>query len=315
MSDALPALPLEAWEPTKNTLHLYAQIVGKIKLACVPHRNHWWNVTFQVDERGLTTRRIRHDGVDFSIEFDLIDHRLIVRTDHDRIDAIPLRDGLSVAEFYTRLFAVLGELGINITIRAVPFGIPMTTPFAQDTEHASYDPSWAERYATVLRWSDEVLGEFNSWFCGKSSPVQVFWHSFDLAVGRYSGRRAPEMPGADPVTREAYTHEVISSGWWPGDRSDPEPAFYSYTHPEPAGLAREPLRPAGARWVPTGATHQARLSWDEVRTAARPRDTLLEFLQSAYAAGAVAANWPYEDFYSTACPARGRIAGRPAAVR
>lgn len=313
MSDALPALPLAAWEPTKDTLHLYAQIVGKIRLASMPPRNHWWNVTLRVGERGLSTGRMVHDGVSFSIEFDLIDHRLVVRTDGRSEDAIPLRDGLSVAEFYYSLFALLRELGINVKIKAEPFGIPITTPFADDTEHDSYDEEWVERYATIMRWSDRVMTEFSGWFCGKSSPVQMFWHTFDLAVSRFSGRRAPAIPGADSVTREAYSHELISFGWWPGDRRSADPAFYSYTHPEPDGLVEQPLRPSQAHWLPTGMTHQARLLWDDVRTAEEPRDSLLDFLQSAYVAGAITGNWPYEDFYSTACPVQGEVKAASAA--
>lgn len=307
MSDALPALPYESWQATKDTLHLYAQIVGKIRMAAMPPRNHWWNVTLYVDERGLTTRRMVHDGIGFSIAFDFVHHRLVVRTDRRTEDAIPLRDGLSVSAFQYELFALLRELGLHVKIHAEPYGVPMKTPFADDTEHASYDKEAVERYWQALAWTDRVFDEFAGWFSGKSSPVQLYWHSFDLAVTRFSGRKAPEMEGADPVTHEAYTHEVISFGWWAGDAKAPEASFYSYAHPEPKGLTEQPLAPATALWVPTGMTHQARLRWEDVRTADDPRDTLLSFLESAYAAGARAAAWPHQELHSTWCPPRGRF--------
>ncbi|GAA2416894.1 DUF5996 family protein [Actinomadura vinacea] len=309
MSDALPALPLEAWEPTKNTLHLWTQIVGKIQLASAPPCNHWWHVTMRVDEHGYRTGLMAHDGVDFTISFDLTGHRLVVRTEN-REEALPLRDGLSVAVFYRDLFALLRELGVHVTIRARPYGVPMTTPFADDTEHAAYDRARAEDFHRILEWADEVFREFRGWFAGKASAPQLFWHSFDLATARYSGRPAPEFEGDDPVAREAYSREVISFGWWPGDASAPAPAFYSYAHPEPAELTRRPLRPRAARWTsmgPEGGTHQARLAWDVVRESADPRGMLLEFLQSAYEAGAVTANWPYEELESNWCPEQGRV--------
>ncbi|XVQ08649.1 DUF5996 family protein [Spirillospora sp. CA-255316] len=309
MSDALPALPLEAWEPTKNTLHLWTQIVGKIQLASAPPSNHWWHATFRVDEHGYRTGRMVHDGVALTISFDLVRHRLLVRT-ADGEHALPLREGLSVAGFYGDLFALLRELGVNVKIRARPYGLPMTTPFPEDTEHASYDRALVEDFRRVLEWVDEVFLEFRGWFGGKASPVQLFWHSFDLATARFSGRRAPELEDADPVAREAYRDEVISFGWWPGDPSAPAPAFYSYTHPEPEGLTGRPLRPGAARWAPMGAegdTHQARLDWDVVRGSSDPRGALLDFLQSAYEAGAVTADWPHELLQSSWCPERGRV--------
>lgn len=310
MEYGLPDLPLMGWGPTKDTLHLFTQVVGKIQLASAPPRNHWWHATLRVNEHGYGTGRMVRDGVSFGIAFDLVRHRLVVRTP-GRQEAIPLRDGLSVAEFYSRLFALLRDLGVNVEIKAEPFGVPMTTPFAEDTEHDAYDRERVEDYRRALLWVDEVFREFQGWFCGKSSPVQLFWHSFDLATARFSGRAAPEMKDADRVTREAYSHEVISFGWWPGDRAVSAPMFYSYTHPEPEGLAGQPLRPASARWEASGTGHQARLSWDDVRAAAEPRDALLDFLQSAYAAGAVTANWPYDDFHSSWCPPRGQVTATP----
>ncbi|MFC4909793.1 DUF5996 family protein [Actinomadura gamaensis] len=309
MSTALPELPYAGWAATKDTLHLWTQIVGKIQMASTRPRNHWWHVTLRVDEHGYSTQRLLHDGVHFRISFDLVRHRLVVRT-RDREEAIPLRDGLSVAGFYYELEALLRELGVRVKIKPEPFGVPITTPFPDDAEHASYDPGAVERFRDALVWVDDAFSEFQSWFDGKASPVQLFWHSFDLATARFSGRPAPPMDGADPVTAEAYSHEVISCGWWPGDRGHPQSAFYSYTHPEPDGLAEQPLSPAEAAWEPTGMTHQARLPYDTVRTSDDPRGILLDFLQSAYAAGARTASWPYEELHSSWCPPRGRVTAK-----
>ena len=301
MSD-LPELGLDAWEPTKNTLHLWAQIVGKVRLASAPAQNHWWNVTLYVDSRGLTTRRLRSAGTDFEVAFDFVDHALVVRTTRGEVRSFSLEDGLSVAGFYERLFATLGELGIDVRIQAVPYGVPFETPFAEDEEHASYDRASVERFWHVLCFTDRTLQTFGGWFTGKSSPVHLFWHGFDLALTRFSGRPAPDMPQANAVNREAYSHEVISFGFWPGDAKVREPTFYSYTVPEPAGLADRPLLPAAARWEPIGAGHQARLDYSEVRSADDPRATLVEFLQSAYEAGAATAGWDEEKLRSSWYP-------------
>ena len=298
----LPELPLDAWEATRETLHLWVQIVGKIRMATTAPKNHWWHVPLFVGVRGLTTRRLRFGTTPFTIDFDFVDHRLIIYTNDGRQEELALYDGLSVAEFYQALFMRLDRLGIDLVIKAMPYGLPMTTPFADDREHASYDPVWVERWWRVMGWSDGVRDEFAGWFTGKFSPVQLYWHSFDLAVTRFSGRRAPASPGADPVTREAYTHEVISFGFWPGDRTSRTAAYYSYTHPEPDGLTARPLRPAAASWTPAGETHLATLPLDEVRGAANPRTTLLSFLESAYEAGTTAAHWPAAELASTWCP-------------
>jgi hypothetical protein len=303
----LPELPLEPWEPTKETLHLWAQIVGKVRLAATPPQNHWWNVTLYVDTRGLTTRRLRSKGLDFDVSFDFVTHELVVRTSRGEVESFPLADGLSVAAFYERFFALLAGLGIEVETKAEPFGVPMTTPFPEDAEHASYDRDAVERYWQALRWIDWTLQEFAGWFCGKTSPVHVFWHGLDIAVTRFSGRRAPELPNADRVTREAYSHEVISFGFWPGDQKVRMPAFYSYTAPEPAGLSERPLLPATATWQSTGSSHLALLPYDEVRTSPNPRGTLLDFLQSAYEAGAATAGWDVDGLRSSWCPPRGTV--------
>ena len=294
----LEPMPLDAWEPTKDTLHLWCQIVGKVQLALTPRRNHWWNVTLQPTVRGLTTRRMPTGGDSLELELDLVDHRLRARTTTGE-GGFGLEDGLSVAGFHRRLGDVLDGLGVEVAIRAEPFGVPVTTPFAEDEEHASYDAAAATRFLRVLQWSADVFEEFAGWYSGKTSPVQLFWHSFDLAVSRFSGRRAPAVPDADPVTAEAYSHEVISFGFWPGDRRTPFPAYYSYTAPEPPGLRDRPLRPKAARWTEPGGGSLALLDYDDVRAAADPPATLLDFLQSAYEAGAASAGW---DLLTTATP-------------
>ncbi len=299
----LPPLPLEDWEDTKITLHLWVQIVGKIRLTSTAPRNHWWHVPLYVDVRGLTTRRMHApNGHSFEIAFDFIEHRLVVRTNGGAVESFELVDGLSVAEFDEKVHGTLRALGIDVPIRETPYGIAITTPFAEDRDHATYDPVAVERFWRVLDWSDGVLEEFSGWFCGKTSPVHLFWHSLDLAVSRFGGKRAPVSPNADPVTREAYSHEVISFGFWPGDQTVREASFYSYTSPEPPGLRQEPLSPKAAKWTDQGSGSLARLSFEDVRTAKEPRATLLGFLESAYQAGTRAAGWNRAELASSWCP-------------
>jgi Family of unknown function (DUF5996) len=295
----LPELHLIDWRPTKDTLHLYCQIVGKVRLATTPPRNHWWNAPLYVDVRGLTTRRLHHNDTTFQIDFDFVDHALLVRTRDGRSGSFDLADGVPVADFDARLHRALDELGVDVEIKEEPFGLPITTPFPQDREHASWDRSAIERFGCMLDWSDSVFEEFSGWFSGKTSPVHLFWHSFDLAVTRYSGRPAPPIE-ADTVTQEAYSQEVISFGFWPGDDNVPDATYYSYTAPEPAGLRDQPL-PVGD-WAPSGSGSLAVLPYDLVRTARNPRGTLLAFLHGAYEAGARLAGWETSGFESKWCP-------------
>jgi len=296
---ALPPLPLEDWEPTKDTLHLWVQIVGKIRLASTAPKNHWWHVPLYVDVRGLTTRRMHaQDGTVFQIRFDFVDHRLVVETNQGAVESFPLADGLSVSEFDRQLHETLAGLGIDLAIRENPFGVPMTTPFPDDSEHASYDPDAVGRFWRILDWSDGVFDEFAGWFCGKTSPVHLFWHSLDLAVTRFGGKRAPALPEADAVTQEAYSHELVSFGFWAGDRNVREPSYYAYAAPEPPGMRERPLRPDAAHWT----EQLALLPYEAVRTADDPRATLLAFLESAYEAGADAGGWNRKDLESSWCP-------------
>ena len=300
---SLPPLPYPEWRPTKETLHLWVQIVGKMKLASAPPKNHWWHVALYLDVHGLTTRLLHGgDQTPFEIRFDFAAHRLVVETPRAE-ESFALVDGLSVAAFDGELHAALGRLGVDVAIVEKPFGVPVTTPFTEDEEHRSYDDEAVERFWRVLDWSGEVLEEFAGWFCGKQSPVHLFWHSFDLALTRFSGRRAPVQPEADPVNREAYTHEVVSFGFWAGDQNIAEPAYYSYTAPEPAQLRGRELSPAGrVRWVELGGGSLAVLPYEHVRMSADPKATLLDFLQSAYEAGADAAGWNRDELLSSWCP-------------
>ncbi len=283
-------MPLDEWRKTKDTLHLYLQIVGKIRLVMHPRINHWWHVPLYVSPRGLTTRAIPYRGGSFEIEFDLHDHHLKIHTSDGRSEDFALFDGLSVADFYTSIFANLGKLGIKPAIRPIPYEAPSTTPFPDDHENRSYDREKVERFHQILVAVDDIFEEFRGRFTGKSTPVHLFWHSFDLALTRFSGRRAPEREGAGTVEREAYSHEVISFGFWFGDDNVPAPAFYSYTAPEPDGLADEPLPPP-AKWQEANGSHMALLMYDDVRDTPDPGAAVLEFLESAYQAGANRAEW------------------------
>jgi hypothetical protein len=289
---ALPSLPLEDWKDTKETLHRYVQIVGKVRLENSPFRNHWWHVPLYVSTRGLTTSPIPYRNITFEISFDLMDNRLVVSTSEDEGFTFAM-DDLPVAEFNRRLFDGLGALGIDLSINPKPFGLGDERTLEENTFHYVYEREYVRRYWRVLVQVDQIFKEFAGRFNGKTSPVQLYWHSFDLAVTRFSGRRAPEREGADTVTREAYSHEVISFGFWPGDENVRAPAFYSYTAPEPEGLTEQPLRPEAAFWTPEGG--MALLMYDDVRNADSPKTTLLEFMESAYQAGAKTADWDVED--------------------
>lgn len=296
MTNSLPPLPLEEWQETKNTLHLYLQIVGKIRLTLFPRLNHWWHVPHYVTPRGLTTRPVPYSGGSFEVQFDFVDHKLKINSSNgERLD-FDLYDGLTVADFYRQVFENLEAIGVSCKIWAVPYEAPSTTPFAADTENKSYDKEYIERFRQILVGVNDIMEEFRGRFTGKSTPVHLFWHSFDLAVTRFSGKRAEVREGAGMVEREAYSHEVISFGFWTGDKNVPAPAFYSYTAPEPAGLAEEPLSPDSAKWAESNGAHMALLMYDDVRNADDPREMVLEFLESAYQAGAKRAGWDTESF-------------------
>ena len=293
----LPEIRIADWRPTKDTLHLYAQIVGKVRLATTPPRNHWWHAPLYVDVRGLTTGSLRHDDTTFEIALDLVDHELVVRTIDGTARAFPLTNGLSVAEFDASLHATLADLGVDVAIREEPFGMPMKTPFREDVEHASWDREAVQRFHRALDWSASVLEEFSGWFAGKQSPVQLFWQSFDLSLTRFSGR--PGLSLDDAVNREAYTHEVMLFGFWMGDEQTfPDASFYAFMSPAPEGFREAPI--VGGEQTSIGLTV---LQWETVRSAPDPRALVLAFLQSAYETAAGLAGWDVAAFQSAWCPA------------
>ncbi|MGH8906891.1 MAG: DUF5996 family protein [Egibacteraceae bacterium] len=293
-----PPMPPAAWSDTRATLHRFAQVVGKIRLAASIRRNHWWNVTFHLTGRGITTRPMGTDPI-FTIDFDFVDHRLLAHSITGETVSFPLV-GQSVASFYQRTLAALDALGVDVAIdRPEPFDLGDATPFADDVGHAAYDPIWVTRYWRVLSQVGLVLEEFAAGFSGKVSPVHHFWHTFDIAVTRFSDREVAQPPEVDPVTREAYSREVSSSGFWFGDEKFAEPAFYSYTAPEPDGLADQPLEPDAAEWLPRNGSHLAVLRYDDARATPDPRAAVLAFFESAYQAGARLAGW---DTARLACP-------------
>jgi hypothetical protein len=292
-SEAWPPLPLDGWQETYATLHRWAQVVGKVRLARMPWLNHSWHVTLYVTARGLTTGPMPHGLRTFQINFDFIDHQLAVRTDDGQVRVLAMRSR-SVADFYHDLMAVLRALGVETEIYARPNELEDATPFAEDKAHSAYDPDAARRCWHALVQADRVFTEFRARFLGKCSPVHFFWGAFDLAVTRFSGRPAPPHPGGVPhlpdwVVREAYSHEVSSAGFWPGDRRFPAPAFYSYAYPEPSGFPNAGVRPTDAAYNPT--LHEFLPPYDAVRTAASPDGALLEFLQSTYEAAADLGRW------------------------
>ncbi len=234
-----PALPLAEWRETRDTLHMWTQIVGKVRMALSPRVNHWWEVPLYVTARGLTTSPIPYDSGVLEIQFDFLAHALTAQTSTGGAKTLPLTP-CAVADFYAELMKSLQALGVTVKIWPMPVEIPNPIRFEQDRVHASYDPEYANRFWRVLVCADTIFKEFRARFTGKSSPVHFFWGSFDLAVTRFSGRRAPERPGADAMTREAYSHEVISAGFWPGT-GDIDALFYSYAAPEPPGFAQAPV--------------------------------------------------------------------------
>jgi hypothetical protein len=267
---------------------MWSQIVGKVRLALSPKVNHWWEVPLYVNAVGMTTSAIPYSAGIFEIQFDFIDHKLLIRTSHGTSQTLALAPR-SVASFYQEFMSALDSLGIGVKIWKMPVEIPNPVAFDQDTQHASYDAEYANRFWRILVCCDAIFKDFRSAFVGKASPIHFFWGSFDLAATRFSGRRAPVRDGVDSITREAYSHEVISAGFWPGGGDVKGAAFYAYAAPEPAGFAQHPVSPAKAFYHPE--LKEFLLMYDTVRLSASPRGTLLEFLQSTYDAGADLGKW------------------------
>ena len=287
-NDMLPALPFDSWKDTLATLHMWSQIVGKVRLKLCPLVNHWWNVPFYITARGMTTSAMPYEQRDIEVQFDFIEHKILIETSEGRVVTMAMAPQ-SVADFYKKFMAALAELGINVRIWTTPCEVPDPIPFEQDNTHSAYDPEAAHKFWRILVWVDQIFKEFRAGFQGKASPVHFFWGSFDLAVTRFSGRPAPERPGADSITREAYSHEVSSAGFWPGGGDIKGPAFYSYAAPEPSGFAEQRVGPPEAFYH--AQMKEFLLMYDDVRTAASPKRALMEFLQSTYNAAADLGKW------------------------
>ncbi len=288
-----PSLPYEAWQDTCATLHRWAQIVGKIRLSLLPWINHSWHVSLEPTCRGLTTGPMPCGGTTLQIGFDLVGHRLLVRTAEGSVREIPLR-AVSVAQFHRELFGHLADLGLPVRIHGRPNELPDATPFAEDTAHASYDPEFVGRFHRVLLGATHALTAFRASFVGKAAPVQFYWGGFDLNLALFSGRPAPPHPGGFPhmpdwVTREAYSHEVYECGFWPGGAMLPEAGFYAYGYPAPRGFPGAPVRPAAARYVE--AMGEFFLPYEAIRRGPSPGAAILEFCRSAYAAVADLGGW------------------------
>ena len=290
--DVWPSLPLDAWRDTYVTLHLWTQIIGKVRLALAPMINHWWQVTLYVTSRGLTTSPMPYGTRTLQIEFDFLDHHLRIETSDGDCRALTLAPR-SVAEFYRETMAALKSLGIPVSIWSTPVEVEDRTPFEEDEKHAAYDADYAQRFWRVLVQTDRILKEFRSRFIGKVSPVHFFWGACDMAVTRFSGRAAPEHPGAPNVARfvarEAYSQEVSSCGFWPGGGVVEMPVFYAYAYPEPEGFKDYPIQPREAFY--SLAMREFMLPYDTVRTATSPDSVLLAFLQSTYEAAASLSRW------------------------
>jgi hypothetical protein len=286
-SAIFPPLVLAEWEATKDTLHLWTQIVGKIRLAQTPLVNHFWNVPLYVSARGLTTSAMSYQRGLFEIEFDFVEHNLVVKTSEGGSEKIRL-EPKSVARFYEEVMTTLQTLGINTAIRNLPDEIPNAVPFTEDETHQSYDGEYARRFWQVLIQVDKIFNESRSRFIGKVSPVHFFWGSFDLAVTRFNGMRAPERENADSITREAYSHQVISHGFWLGGNGM-EAAFYAYAAPEPNGFKTAPIKPEKAFY--SAEMNEYFLMYEDVRTSDNPKQALTDFVNSTYEAGADLANW------------------------
>jgi hypothetical protein len=292
-SDIWPALPYFEWKETCATLHMWTQIVGKIRLTLSPWTNHSWHVTLYLTARGLTTSPIPHGSRTFEIEFDFIAHKLLVTTSDGARREIPLQPR-SVAEFYQMTMSILDELDLPVQINTTPNEVVDAIPFERDEVHRAYEPEHANRFWRVLVQSDRVFKLFRSRFCGKCSPVHFFWGSFDLAVTRFSGRPAPPHPGGiphlpDAITREAYSQEVSSLGFWPGNDAMDDAIFYSYAYPEPLGFAQSAIKPEAASY--NALLKEFILPYDVVRAAPSPAEMLLDFAQSTYDAASKLAHW------------------------
>ena len=295
----LPLLDYKGNEQKKSTLHLFLQILGKIRLKMSPRKNHWWYITEYVDTRGLTTGPIpyRSGTATFSITLDVLDHELVVSTSSGALERFSLLSNLTVAKFYSQLMGIFQKLDLEVKILDRPYDLGIDKRFMDITEYHHYDKEYTSDLWQILVWVNDVFNEFSGLFYGKTCPVHLYWHSMDLAVTRFSGKKAPPMgEGARISDKDAYSHECISFGFWAGDENMQEPAFYSYTYPSPEGLDKEVLSPPTAKWIDSNGSPMAILSYGNLIKTQDPRKVLLDFMESAYQAGAKQADWNLEKY-------------------
>ncbi len=294
-SCSYPSLPLEAWEETKKTLHLYIQIVGKIRLMLFPKMNHWWHAPLYISAGGLTTRPIPYHGMLFEIEFDFIHHVLSVKNSNGELELIDL-NGMSVSQFYRNVMSSLLKLGVDVEIKAIPYDNISKEPFDSNHANTQYDKEYVNRFWRILVLISAVVDKYRARYTGKSSPVHRFWHHLDLVVSRFSGRPAPQREWPSNVEREAYSHEVMSFGFWAGDEVVREAAFYAYVYPEPEALIEQRLEPETAVWNTDPGYAMAFLPYESVRKSQNPDETIMRFLESAYQAGCACGGWDCKAF-------------------
>lgn len=295
---SLPDLRYVGFEKEKLTLHLFLQVVGKIRLKLSPRKNHWWYITHYLNQKGFTTGAIPYNSgfSSFSIDFNFIKHQLEIATSEGDFELVKLENALSVSDFYREVFTILKTLKIEVNIVDKPFDLGIDKKFSDISEIHQYNKSYAEKLWKSLLWTDGVFKEFSGRFYGKTCPVHLYWHSMDLAVTRFSGKKAPKMPAEARLSdKDAYTHECISFGFWPGDNNVQEPAFYSYTFPNPEGLEEQELQPKSASWEMNNGSPMAILTYANLKKEENPRLALLDFMESAYQAGAKPAGWSIKD--------------------
>lgn len=294
-NNIFPALPLEEWLDTKETLHRYLQIVGKLRMSLMPKDNHWWHITLYVSKTGIATGAIPNKDFTFEVAFDFIDHKLIVWTSKGETHSFNLHDGLSVADFYQNLKTILNELNIKFDILAIPYDLSDRIPFNECKQYHTYNKMAVHKAWNIMLQVDMIFKEFSGKSYSKTCPVHIYWHHLDLVVTRFSGARAPDMGDVSQVEKEAYSHEVISFGFWFGDDTIKEPAFYSYTYPSPKGIDKEPLHPKSAKWQDSNGSPMALLLYKDILNSDNPKQDIMDFLESSYQAGAKLAGWNIED--------------------
>jgi len=295
----LPKLPLNKWQNTKITLHLILQIIGKVRLKMAPRKNHWWYITQYISPKGITTSPIPYnDGLGtFEILVNVHKPQVEIFTNKGEEEIIPLQDGLIVSEIYNSIISSLGKLGIYPKMLDKPFDLGIEKKFSEIAEFHHFDMEYIHKFWTIMLWCSNVMKEFSGKFYGKTCPVQLYWHHMDLAVTRFSGRKAEELDSSARVSdKDAYSHEAISFGFWAGDDVVKEPAFYAYTYPSPEGIDKEPLKPEKAAWIDSNGSPMAFLRYEDLLSEEDPKKALLDFFESSYLAGAKLANWNIEEF-------------------